>query len=213
MNGFEKEVGAPGAQDSPRLFENAILDRLSRVHHLVPLVLYAPLVLVLLYLSFARLETVIALSGFALGYAAWTLTEYLGHRFLFHTEFPGRFGTRIHYLIHGVHHEHPSDPLRLVMPPLLSGPIMAASFLIIRLICGATLVFPVWAGFMTGYIAYDMVHYHVHHARPRTWLGGMLRQRHMLHHFRSNTMWFGVSAPWWDSVFGTVPRIPRRRAG
>jgi sterol desaturase/sphingolipid hydroxylase (fatty acid hydroxylase superfamily) len=167
-------------------------------------------VLVLLYLSFVRLATGVAVLGLAAGYMIWTLTEYLGHRFLFHTEFPGKLGARIHYLIHGVHHDHPSDPLRLVMPPLLSAPIMAASFVVLRPICGPVFVLPVWAGFIAGYIVYDMVHYHVHHARPRTRAGRILRRRHMLHHFRDSSLWFGVSAPWWDDFFGTRPRAPGR---
>ena len=33
--------------------------------------------------------------GLVLGYVCWTLTEYLGHRFLFHTVFPGRIGERL----------------------------------------------------------------------------------------------------------------------
>jgi len=200
------EMSAPDARSSPRLFENAILDRLSRVHHLVPVVLYVPLVLVLLYFSLARMDASATALGLAAGYAIWTLTEYFGHRFLFHAQFPGALGARIHHLIHGVHHDHPSDPLRLVMPPLLSAPIMAASFVVLRLICGPLLVIPVWAGFIAGYIAYDMVHYHVHHARPRTWVGLALRRRHMLHHFRDSAQWFGVSAPWWDEIFGTSAR-------
>ena len=27
-------------------------------------------------------------------------------------------GARLHWMIHGVHHDHPNDPLRLVMPPV-----------------------------------------------------------------------------------------------
>jgi sterol desaturase/sphingolipid hydroxylase (fatty acid hydroxylase superfamily) len=207
------DIGAPGTDASPRLFENAILDRLSRVHHLVPLVLYAPLVLVLFYLSLSRFEAATIILGLAAGYVIWTLTEYFGHRFLFHKEFPGQLGARIHHLIHGVHHDHPSDPLRLVMPPLLSAPIMLASFGVLRLVFGPALVLPVLAGFIAGYIAYDMVHFHVHHARPQTWLGRMLRRRHMLHHFRDNSQWFGVSAPWWDEAFGTKPAARGTGAG
>jgi sterol desaturase/sphingolipid hydroxylase (fatty acid hydroxylase superfamily) len=33
----------------------------------------------------------------------------------------------------------------------------------------------------------------------------------MRHHFQDDTRGFGVSAPWWDKVFGTAPR-PRRDA-
>jgi sterol desaturase/sphingolipid hydroxylase (fatty acid hydroxylase superfamily) len=31
----------------------------------------------------------------------------------------------------------------------------------------------------------------------------------MRHHFQDDTRGFGVSAPWWDLVFGTAPRSKR----
>ena len=58
-------------------------------------------------------------------------------------------------------------------------------------------------GFIIGYLCYDMVHYYTHHAQPTTRLGKTLRRLHLLHHFRDPTRGFGVSAPWWDYVFGT----------
>jgi sterol desaturase/sphingolipid hydroxylase (fatty acid hydroxylase superfamily) len=48
-----------------------------------------------------------------------------------------------------------------------------------------------------------MVHYHVHHREPTTRFGRMLRRAHMFHHFRDHDRGFGVSAPWWDYIFGT----------
>jgi sterol desaturase/sphingolipid hydroxylase (fatty acid hydroxylase superfamily) len=188
---------------SPRLFENPLLDKLSRVHWTVPLYVYAPVIAVLAYLSFTKASVAAALGCMLLGYVAWTLTEYFGHRYLFHWEFPGEFGKRLHFLIHGVHHDHPSDPLRLVMPVLLSAPILLTAFAVIALIFGFPLAWPVLAGFTAGYLAYDMVHYHVHHREPTTRFGRMLRRVHMLHHFRDHDRGFGVSAPWWDYVFGT----------
>lgn len=188
---------------SPRLFENALLDKLSRVHWTVPLYVYVPVIAILAFVSFAKASVIGSIGCMAFGYIAWTLTEYFGHRYLFHWQIPGEFGKRIHFLIHGVHHDHPSDPLRLVMPVLLSAPILLAAFGVISLIFGVPLAWPVLAGFTTGYLAYDMVHYHVHHREPTTRFGRMLRRVHMLHHFRDHDRGFGVSAPWWDYVFGT----------
>jgi hypothetical protein len=93
---------------------------------------------------------------------------------------------RLHFLIHGVHHDHPNDPLRLVMPILLSGPIMAIAFLVTTLLFGATLRYPVLTGFIIGYLAYDMVHFYTHHAQPTTKLGLTLRRLHLMHHFRDH---------------------------
>ncbi|HLH10988.1 MAG TPA: sterol desaturase family protein [Methylovirgula sp.] len=195
---------------SPRLFENPMLDKLSRVHWSMPLAFYLPFVALLGWLSFETLSPVRIGLALIAGYFIWTLTEYFGHRYLFHAEFPGKWGARIHFLIHGVHHEHPNDPLRLVMPPLLSAPIMLAALLIGLILFGRPLVYPTLMGFILGYLIYDMVHYYVHHAEPSTRLGLALRRLHMLHHFRDPEHGFGVSAPWWDKVFGTEHQRERR---
>jgi dihydroceramide fatty acyl 2-hydroxylase len=210
MTGPEESLGYEGLEDmtklraSPRLFKNPVLDKLSRVHWSVPLFLYVPVLVFLAGLSFSHYGSGGVLLAALLGYFIWTLVEYFGHRFLFHCDFRGRFGARIHFLIHGVHHEHPSDPLRLVMPALLSGPIMLISFLVGWLLFGLPLEYPVLMGFMAGYLGYDMVHYYVHHGQPKSWAGRTLRRLHMLHHFRDPERGFGVSAPWWDYVFKTA---------
>jgi dihydroceramide fatty acyl 2-hydroxylase len=195
---------AANLRASPRLFENPLLDKLSRVHWSMPLFIYSPVVFGLAWLSLKSCDLWAVLGAAGLGYFIWTLIEYFGHRFLFHYEFPGRFGARIHFLIHGVHHVHPNDPLRLVMPVLLSGPIMLIAYCVVRLLFGLPLGYPVLMGFIIGYLSYDMVHYYVHHAEPKTRLGLTLRRLHMLHHFRDPTRGFGVSVPFWDYVFKTA---------
>lgn len=180
----------------------------------MPLILYTPFVALLAWLGLRSLSALTLILAAALGYAIWTLIEYFGHRYLFHAEFPGEWGARIHFLIHGVHHDHPNDPLRLVMPPLLSGPIMLIALVVAWLLFGLPFGYPVLMGFILGYLAYDMVHYYVHHATPTTRLGRYLRQTHMLHHFRDPESYYGVSAPYWDNVFGTrhvPPSEPRQR--
>jgi sterol desaturase/sphingolipid hydroxylase (fatty acid hydroxylase superfamily) len=196
---------------SPRLFENDLLDKFSRVHWSVPLFVYMPVVVLLGYVSVQALSIPAAASAVLLGYLIWTLIEYFGHRFLFHYEFPGRFGARIHFLIHGVHHVHPNDPLRLVMPALLSGPIMAIALVVTMLLFGGPLAYPVLMGFIIGYLIYDMTHFYLHHAEPKTRVGLAMRRAHMLHHFRDPAKGFGVSAPWWDQVFKTAFEATRQR--
>jgi sterol desaturase/sphingolipid hydroxylase (fatty acid hydroxylase superfamily) len=136
----------------------------------------------------------------------WTLTEYFSHRYLFHTIFPLPFGLgpRFQFLIHGVHHAYPNDPLRLVMPPLLSVPSMLIASTIIRLLFGASFAWPVLAGFMVGYGIYDWVHYWTHYGQPKSDFAKQVKRLHMLHHFRDAEKGFGVHAIWWDYVFGTA---------
>jgi len=191
---------------SPRIFESDLLDKFSRVHHLTPVILYVPVILALLAYSLTIYNAGVVAGAMLLGYTLWTLTEYFGHRYLFHTVFPLPFGLgpRFQFLIHGVHHIYPSDPLRLVMPPLLSIPIMLIALGVSRLLFGGAFCWPTLAGFVTGYVLYDCVHYWTHHGHPRSNFGLFLRRLHMLHHFRDAERGFGVHAFWWDYVFGTA---------
>ncbi|WP_363349964.1 sterol desaturase family protein [Methylocystis echinoides] len=201
-----QDIRTEALDASPRLFENDLLDKLSRVHHLTPVIVYTPIILGLVFYSLSSMGIGLLLLGLVIGYVAWTLTEYFGHRYLFHTVFPLPFGLgpRFQFLIHGVHHIYPNDPLRLVMPPLLSGPIMLIALAITRLLFGATFAWPVLAGFMAGYVAYDCVHYWTHHSQPTSDFGKLVKRLHMLHHFRDAEKGFGVHAIWWDYVFGTA---------
>ena len=133
---------------SPRLFDNAVLDKLSRVHWSTPLFVYTPVVVALGVWSFQALSPTAALVAAAVGYLIWTLTEYFGHRFPFHYKHPSRIGRRLHFLIHGVYHDHPNDPLRLVMPVLLSGPIMLIAYVVVRALFGLPYGYPVLMGFI-----------------------------------------------------------------
>ena len=187
------------------MFDSPLLDRFTRVHPAVPVVLYGPVIALLLVLGIDRAgfwNSVGLLMG---GYAVWTLTEYWLHRVVFHFEPEGGLGARLHWMIHGVHHDHPNDPRRLVMPPSASVPLAALFALVFYIVLGVHWWMPFTAGFLAGYLAYDMIHYHVHHHRPRTRVGRRLRELHMRHHFQDHERGFGVSAPYWDHVFGTPP--------
>jgi sterol desaturase/sphingolipid hydroxylase (fatty acid hydroxylase superfamily) len=111
----------------------------------------------------------------------------------------------MHFIMHGVHHDHPNDPLRLVMPPALSIPLAALFLLGFLAIFGEAAGFPLFAGFILGYLVYDYTHYHVHHHVPRTAGGKRLREQHMRHHFQDHRFGYGVSSPLWDFVFRTKP--------
>jgi sterol desaturase/sphingolipid hydroxylase (fatty acid hydroxylase superfamily) len=191
---------------SPPMFDSPLLDRFTRVHPAVPVVMYAPVIAVLFVVGVDRAgfwNTV----GLAIGgYAVWTLTEYWLHRVVFHFEPEDGIGARLHWMIHGVHHDHPNDPKRLVMPPSASVPLALLFAATFWLVLGSPWWMPFTAGFLGGYLAYDMIHYHVHHHRPRTRVGRTLRELHMRHHFQDHERGFGVSAPYWDHVFGTPPQ-------
>jgi len=98
------------------------------------------------------------------------------------------------------------------MPPAVSVPLGTLFWLFFAVVFELPFAWGIATGFFAGYLFYDMMHYHVHHHRPRTWAGRKLRELHMRHHFQDHTRGFGVSAPFWDHVFGTPTRRRTPRA-
>jgi sterol desaturase/sphingolipid hydroxylase (fatty acid hydroxylase superfamily) len=201
--------------ESIRIFENPILERFTHVHPLTPLVFWVPVMMVLLYRSMTVHEFgVPAVIGLALaGFITWTLVEYVLHRWVFHFVPEGRLQEKLQFLIHGLHHADPVDPTRLVMPPAAAIILAVVLFSLFRLPLGAQRVEPFFAGFLVGYLCYDYIHFCVHFFQPRTRLGRMLKQNHMIHHFVSHNSRWGVSSPLWDYVFGTLTEPKRVRHG
>jgi dihydroceramide fatty acyl 2-hydroxylase len=191
---------------SPPMFESRLLDFFSRVHPIVPVLIFVPVVLAMVGWSLQETSAAATVALAIGGYALWTLFEYWLHRLVFHFEPQEGVGARLHWIIHGIHHEHPNDPLRLVMPPAVSVPLAALVFAVLYLIFGEHYTPGLAAGFFAGYLVYDMMHYYLHHFTPRGRLGRMLRERHMRHHFQDDTRGFGISAPYWDEVFRTSSR-------
>ena len=196
---------------SPPLFQNRLIDRFSRIHPSVPAIIFLPVVVAGVWLGADRggygAAHIVLLV--ALGLLIWTLTEYWLHRLVFHWEPDHPLGSRLHFVIHGVHHDHPNDRLRLVMPPAGQRAAGGALPRGVHLIFGTPAAYPIFAGLILGYLAYDYTHYHVHHHTPRTKLGRRLREQHMRHHFQDHRYGYGVSSPLWDVVFRTLPHQRR----
>ncbi len=192
---------------SPPMFENRFLDRFTRVHPAVPAIIYVPVVAAVIWLGIdAGLSVLTTGLLVVAGLVIWTPTEYWLHRLVFHWQPKIRGGERMHFMIHGVHHDHPNDAMRLVMPPAASIPLAALFFGLFALIFGTPHAYPLFAGFIVGYLVYDYTHYHVHHHTPSTDAGRKLREQHMRHHFQDHHYGYGVSSPLWDAVFRTLPR-------
>ncbi len=136
------------------------------------------------------------------------------HRFIFHYHPRTEKLKKVFFRIHGVHHAQPLCKTRLVMPPVMSIPLSLAFFGLFHLLFDVVIGRPGWfspvfAGFVGGYVVYDMMHYSLHHLRTRNAYVLMCRYQHMQHHGACPTMRFGVSSPLGDYVFGTMPKDPR----
>ena len=195
---------AESLRASPPLFSSPIVDRFTRVHPVVPVLIFGPVIVLCGVMSYLRLSPETFPVAIFAGYGFWTLCEYWIHRTVFHHEPKSRSGARLHWIVHGVHHDHPNDPRRLVMPPIVSVPLAVCFAALFFGVTGLPNAWGVAAGFFTGYLFYDMLHFALHHTRPRSRLGRYLHEAHMRHHFQDDERGFGVSAPWWDTVFGTA---------
>jgi len=191
--------------ESVPLFSSKFLDVFSRVSWYVPLILFVPVVIYFSYLSlavynFSSIKFLLLISG---GFLLWSLTEYLFHRFVFHHYPKSVWGRKIHFLVHGVHHAYPNDSMRLVMPPALSVPLALLFYFVWSFIFGAHSA-PIFAGFVLGYLGYDMMHYATHHAKfmKANWFV-QIKNHHMKHHYQDPDHGFGVTSDFWDKIFRT----------
>jgi len=193
------------SEKSIRLFKNDLMESLTHVHPIVPLLFWSPVILFLLWRTFFVHHLPAAgVAGWAVaGLIVWTLTEYCAHRFLFHFPAKRRATKYAVYLFHGVHHDAPQDKTRLVMPP--AGAIVLAFlfFGLFSIFVPSPWIEPFFAFWLAGYLTYDYIHYATHHFRMRGRVPRFLKRYHMQHHFQKSDAHFGVSSPLWDYVFGT----------
>ncbi len=190
---------------SPRIFKSDFLEKFTKVHWSVPLWLFVPIIGYFIYRSYflSHLPILNIILYIVFGMFIWTLTEYALHRWVFHFHPRSDFGKRLIFMFHGVHHDYPSDKWRLVMPPSVSLPLATFFYIIFRLIFGYVNVDPFFAGFLIGYLFYDITHYAIHHFNVRKKFWKDLKVHHTKHHFQDPELGFGVSNSFWDVVFRT----------
>lgn len=102
---------------SPRMFETEILERFSYCSWFN--IFYVPYLLMFIYYKnyvedhWENVKILNALVAFIFGVFIFSLTEYLLHRFLFHSEkyiFDLKVMRCAHFIMHGIHHMFPFDP-------------------------------------------------------------------------------------------------------
>ncbi len=195
-----------------RLFKSDFLEFFTHISPIAIIALWLPIVVLLLIYAVLRASgptfpAYIPL-GFIIGLFLWTFAEYTLHRFLFHHKPSTPRQERIFFLFHGIHHAQPQDKTRLVMPFPVSIPMAAIICGLFYLILAVLLKSPQWvapliAGFLVGYLVYDLTHYATHHFPMRAGYAKYIKRYHMQHHYKEPDTRFGVSSPVWDWVFHT----------
>ena len=138
------------------------------------------LAIVLLAISQLRMSSDAML--FAGGVVAWTLAEYVVHRFVLHGIAPTE---------HRQHHANPDGAVLTIFWQIW------ICFALVYLIAGGAFV----AGALVAYAWYLFVHHCAHHGPDKLPLP--LLMHHQSHH-RFATRNYGASTTLWDHVFGTM---------
>ncbi len=195
----------PQSKGTKQLFEHPVLERLSRTHISIPLIVFFSYSLGLLIwnVTHTNLSLVTSTILFGVGFIAFTWVEYIVHRHVFHMKTFTNVREKFQYTMHGVHHEFPKDKDRLAMPPLISIAISTILLLILKAVLG-DFVFAFLPGFLVGYASYLVVHYLVHVYPPPKNIFKVLWINHSIHHYKDGEFVFGVSSPLWDYVYGTI---------
>ena len=202
--GIKMELRKIKNKGQARLFESRYLEMLTKTHPLIIWGMYLPLIIYMIYYSYAVLwfaaGTIACLFAGALLF--WTFFEYVMHRFVFHMVSENPRLKKLAYMIHGNHHEYPRDRQRLFMPPVPSI-LLAASIFGIMYRFMQNIAYMFFPGFLFGYLIYGSIHYAIHAWNPPFPFMKPLWRNHHLHHYKSEEKGFGVSTSLWDRMFGT----------
>ncbi|HEV7349077.1 sterol desaturase family protein [Telluribacter sp.] len=195
----------PKHKGSKQLFENPILERLSRTHISVPVSMYLLIAAFFGWyaLTYTDMSNAWIVALFFLGLLTFTFVEYWVHRSVYHIEPTTPARAKFQYTMHGVHHEYPKDKTRLALPPILAVIIAAALFGIFFVLMGEA-SYAFFPGFMVGYAGYLTIHFLVHAYNPPRNFFKYLWINHAIHHYKDGDTMLGVSSPLWDHVFGTT---------
>jgi sterol desaturase/sphingolipid hydroxylase (fatty acid hydroxylase superfamily) len=159
-----------------------LVPRRATVLYFGEVIVALTLAVVLLASSNFRFSATILL--FACGVMAWSLAEYITHRFVLHS---------VATIQHGNHHARPQEPIDRVFWQIW------LAFTVVYLITGGAVL----AGVLAAYAWYLSVHHCAHH-NPAVLPASLLK--HHLDHHRFARRNYGVTTKIWDRIFGTMLR-------
>jgi len=200
-----------GKPTTCRMFDTPLIEFFSRINPLSPFAFWVPtLGFFAGYVLHKGMSPLVFAGLVFAGWLAWSLFEYLLHRYVFHYIKPRPWQRRFHFIAHGMHHDFPQDAARLVMPLGVSIPLGLFFFLFADLVFDRSVALASLVGFGGGYLLYDGIHYFTHHLKARTRLGKYLKKFHMVHHHAGIDGLWGVSQPLWDFVFQSYEDLNAR---
>lgn len=205
MSRFETMTQRSHTNQRIQLFQSNSLEKLTLISPRTFVIVWSLVLPLIAWSGWVDTNLLRATGLTAIGLLIWGVTEYSLHRYLFHWKVQWPPLRWLVFLIHGNHHTAPNDPMRNLMPLVVSLPIAFAVWSGSRALLGAEGAY-LSLGFLIGYVIYDTIHYACHQMRiNRGWFHA-LKRHHMRHHYVDENRNFSISVIFWDRVFGT--KIP-----
>jgi len=140
----------------------------------------------------------------------WPLQEWLIHVFILHYQPVRLFGRKLDFKVPSLHRAHHRDPWRLdlvfipihvfAFVPLMVGAVVLLGVLRPQLVSTGLAVYFALS------LHYEWVHFMIHTLyRPRFGYYQRLARNHLLHHFRNEHYWYGVTMLQADGWLRTAP--------
>lgn len=140
--------------------------------------------------------------SFATGVASWSASEYLIHRFM------GHEWAKKHRNAFSVEHVKHHATTSYFAPSYKKGLAAVGASVVLgpaaSLFAGRRRGLAFTAGYVSMYLAYELVHRRAHTHAPTGPYSRWVRRNHFAHHFMSPRDNHGVTSPIWDRVFGTA---------
>ncbi|MBN7803198.1 sterol desaturase family protein [Algoriphagus aestuariicola] len=133
------------------------------------------------------------------GWLAWTFFEYCVHRFLMHELLVPSKEEKI--FNHKHHHQNPHD---LAVKPIHRFAVFLLCLAVFLTALKLNNAFTIFAGFTTGFLGYNLLHYLLHQPFCKC-LFPKIQRSHILHHTRYPNCGFSFSTTLWDWLFDTLP--------
>ena len=143
------------------------------------------------------------------GMVLYSCSEYTIHRFLFHLKPPkDSFFLQLLKRLHYDHHVRPDELHLLFLPVWYSLPLISGAVGVFYLcIMNAVLTVAFTTGLIGFLLYYEWTHYVAHRPiQPLTPWGRWMKRLHLLHHYKNENYWFGVTNPSMDLLMGTFKR-------
>lgn len=164
------------------------------------IVLYALLASILLSLPFVinNGNPIFHSSLLFFGWIAWSLSEYLAHRFWMHPTLKNEKPESP--FNHLYHHKHPTEIKVTHFHRFFS---LIIAIILLGISVWMNNYFTLCTGYFLGFVLYNFLHYWLHQEWSAHWLPA-LHNSHIHHHCKFPDKCFGVSTILWDQLFNTA---------